>query len=146
MNEANDSKFVTIKSNIVNENSKANYGAGSEIIYDTEVLKSNLCDYINAYILVRGNITIIGHQVTQIAFKDCAPFNKSIAKIDGTTIDDAEDLDLVMPMYNLIECNSNYSEITGILWLFIQKLKQLILMQISLTLIIVDLSCIMLNY
>ena len=55
------------------------------------ILKSNLCDYIDAYILVRGNITIIGHQVTQIPFKNCVPFIKCITEIDRTTIDDAED-------------------------------------------------------
>ena len=63
----------------------------NEIIYSTEVLKSNLCDYNNAHTLVIGDIAIIGHQVTQVAFKSCAPFTKYIAKIDGTTIDDAKD-------------------------------------------------------
>ena len=48
--------------------------------------------------LIRGNITIIGHQVTKQAFKNCAPFTKCFTKIAGTTIDDAEGLDLVMPM------------------------------------------------
>ena len=79
-------------------------------------MKSNICDYNNASILVRGNITIIGHQVTQIAFKNCAPFTKSITKTDGTTTDDAEDL--VMPMKNLIEYSSNNSETTGSLLLY----------------------------
>ena len=54
MNEASDSKFVTRKWNIVNDQSNANYDVGNEIIYNTEVLKSNLCDYNDAYILVRG--------------------------------------------------------------------------------------------
>ena len=69
LNEASDSKFVTRKWNIANDNSKTNYGAGSEIIYNTEVLKSNLCDYKDTYI--RGNITIIGDKVTQVPFKNC---------------------------------------------------------------------------
>ena len=103
LNEANNSKFVTRKWNIVNDNSKANYAKRHEITYNTEVLKSNLCDYSNAYILVRGNVTIIRHQATQVAFKNCAPFTKRIARIDGTTTDDTEDLDLVITMYNLIE-------------------------------------------
>ena len=68
-----------------------------------EVLKSYLCDYNDAYILVRSDITIIGYQATQVTLKSCAPFAKYIIKIDRTTIDDAEDLDLVMPMYNQIE-------------------------------------------
>ena len=58
-------------------------------------------------------ITIIWHQATQVAFKKCAPFTKCITKIDGKTIDDAEDLDLVMAMYNLMEYSLNYSESTG---------------------------------
>ena len=91
LNKANDSKFMTRKSNIVNNQSNA------------EVLKSNLCDYKDAQILVRGDITIIGHQIDQIAFKSYALFTICITKTDETTIDDAEDLDLVMPMYNLIE-------------------------------------------
>ena len=60
-----------------------NYHLGNEIAYNTEVLKSNIWDYNDRYISVRGNITIIEHQVTQIAFKNCAPFTKSIIKIDA---------------------------------------------------------------
>ena len=53
LNERNNSKFLTRKWNIVNDNSIANYQEGNEITYDTEVLKSKLCDYNDAYILVR---------------------------------------------------------------------------------------------
>ena len=73
--------------------------------------------------MVRGNITI-NYQVTYVAFKNCALFTKCI-----TAIDDAESLDLVMPMYNLLEYSTNYFETTGSLC-FILKMKQLILMQI----------------
>ena len=131
MNEANDSKFMARNWNMVYDNSKANYDVGNEIIYIMEVLKSNLCDQNDAYILVRGGITIIGHQVTQVAFKKCAPFTKCITKIDETTIDDAENLNLVMLMCILIEYSSNYSETTGQeVYGFILKMKQLILMLI----------------
>ena len=85
-----------------------------------QVLKSNICDYNDTYILVRGDITITAAGATQVAFKNCAPFTKCITKIDGTTIDDAEDLDLVMPMYNLIEYSSNYSETIGRLWFYLK--------------------------
>ena len=85
LNETNDSKFVTRKWNIVNDNSKSNYDATNAI---------------------------------QVAFKNCAPFTKLVTKIDVTTIDDAEDLDLVMVMYNLIECTSNCSETAGSLWFY----------------------------
>ena len=118
MNEASDSKFVARKWNIINDQSNASYDVGNEIIYNTKVFKSNFCDYNDAYILVRPNITIIRHQVTKVEFKNCAPFTKCITKIDGTTIDDAEDLDLVMQMQNLIEYCSNYSKATGILWFY----------------------------
>ena len=117
LNEANNSKFVTRKWNIVNDNSKANYEEGNEITYNAEVLKSNLCDY-DAYILVRGYITVTASPQIQVTFKNCAPFTKCITKIDGSTKDDADNLDLVMPMYNPIEYSSNYSETTGSLWLY----------------------------
>ena len=97
------------KLNIINDQLNSNYNVGNEIIYNTEVLKSNLCDYNDAYILLRGDITVIRHHVTQLVFKNCATFTKCITKINGKTIDDAENLDLVMPMFNLIEYSSNYS-------------------------------------
>ena len=109
---------MTRKWNIVNDNSTADYDVANEITYNTEVLKSNLCGYNDPYILVRGNNTIMGYQAAQVAFRNCAPFTKCITKIDGITIDHAEDLDLVMPMYNLIEYSSNYSETTGSLWFY----------------------------
>ena len=118
LNESSDSKFVARKWNIGNYQSNRNDHAEIEIICNTEVLKSNLCDYNGAYILVRGNIIIAGNNGTQAAFKNCAPFIKCITKIDGTTISDAEDLDLVMPMYNLLEYISNYSDTTCSLWFY----------------------------
>ena len=76
------------------------------------MLKSNLSDYSNAYILVRSDINIIGcNLLTKVAFKNCAPFIKCITKNNGSTI--SEDLYLVMPMYNLLEYSSNYSKRTG---------------------------------
>ena len=117
-NEAVGFKFVTRKWSIVNDQSNANYGVGNEVIYKAEVLKCNLCDYRDAYILVRGDINILGDNGTQLVFKNCAPFIKCITKIDGTTIDDAEHSDLVMPMYSLLEYISYYSEATGSLWFY----------------------------
>ena len=64
------------------DQSKVNYAVENEIIYSTEVLKSNLYAYNNAYILVIGNVTITGHNnETQVAFKICAPFTKCILKM-----------------------------------------------------------------
>ena len=96
----------------------ANYDVGNKIVYNTEVLKSNICDYNDAYILMIDDTTIIGHHVIQVSFKNCAPAAKYIAKFDWITINDAEDLDLVMSMHNLIKYSSNYSETTGSLWFY----------------------------
>ena len=83
------------------------------------MLNPNLCDYNDAYILVRDDITIIGCNLqTEVAFKNCATFIMCITKIDGTTIDDADDLNLAMLMYNLLEYSSNYSDTTGSSWFY----------------------------
>ena len=118
LNEAGDSKFMTRKLNIVNDQSNANYDVENEIIYNMEVLRSNLCAYNDAYILVKDDITVIAVPAQQVSFQICAPLTKCITKINGTTIHDAEDLDLVMTMYNLIEHSYNYSETTGSLRLY----------------------------
>ena len=67
LNEADNSKFMTRKWNIVNDQSNKNYDEETEIIYNTKVLKSNLCDYNDAYILVKGDINAIGVDSTQVA-------------------------------------------------------------------------------
>ena len=112
LNESSDSKFKTRDGNIVNDQSNANYKAGKKIIHSIEVLKSNLCDYNNACILVRGNIIIEGNIVAQIVFENCAPLFKCITKIDGRTTD------LVIPTSDLLECCSNHSDMTGSLWFY----------------------------
>ena len=100
-----------------NNNPNSNYVAANEINYNTEI-QSNLSGYNNAYILVTGDIAVTASLVIQVAFKIFFPFTKYITKIDGITIDDAEYSDLVIPMYNLIEYSSNYSETTGSLWFY----------------------------
>ena len=121
----------TEKRNIINDNSKSNYDATNQIIYNREILKSNLCDYNSSYILLRGDITVVAAPATQAAFKNCAPFTKCITKIDETIIDDAKDLDLAILMYNLIEYVQiilQQQETCG----FILRMKLVILMQILL--------------
>ena len=81
------------------------------------MLKSNLYDFNNAYILVRGDVTFIGNQVTQVAFKNSAPFTKCIAKINGIS-HGIDKIDLAMSMSSLIEYSSNYSETAGGLWFY----------------------------
>ena len=65
LNESSNSKFVTRKWDIVNEQTNSNYDGGNEILYNTEVLKSNLCDYSDTYILVRGDIIVVAALATQ---------------------------------------------------------------------------------
>ena len=89
--------------------------------FNTEVLMSNLCDYNDAYILERDNITITGNVAAWVTFKNCAPLTKCFTEIDGTTIDHTEDWDLVMSMCNLLEYSLNYSITTGSLWFYSKK-------------------------
>ena len=103
---------MTRNCNIFSDQSNGNYDSGNEIFYNAEVLKHNICDYNDAYILVKGDITVAVGPATQVVFKNCAPFTN----INGTTIDDADALDLVMSIYNLLEYSSNYSDTTGTLW------------------------------
>ena len=81
---------------------------------------SDLCDYSDAYIVVKGTITVVrpdnAKRNKATAFKNNAPFINCISKINGVKIDNAEDLDVVMPMYNLLEYSKNYKKTTGSLW------------------------------
>ena len=135
------------KWNIVNDQSNENYDVRNEIIYNTKFLKSNVCDSNDAYILVRGDITTTAHNISiQVAFENCTPFIKCITKIDGTTIDDVDDLNLVKPMYNVIEYNSNYSEITVSLWFYSKDETSNFNAGIAIVIIILNLLNKRLNY
>ena len=84
------------------------------------MLRSDLCDFSDAYIVVKGTITFVrpnnAKRKKATAFKNNAPFINCISKINGVKIDNAEDLDVVMPMYNLLEYSKNYRKTTGSLW------------------------------
>ena len=84
------------------------------------MLRSNLCNYSDAYTVVKEEITVTNSNnnayAKKLAFKDNAPLVSCISKINNTLIDNAEDLDIVMPMYNLIEYNKNYRKTTESLW------------------------------
>ena len=121
------SKFRTKNWVEINGESKESYGTGSDIRFKTTMLRSNLCDYADAYVLVKGTITITGagnddaaKQLDErnkgVIFKNCAASTKCTSRINGTEIDDAQDIDIVMPMYNLIEYSDNYSKTSGSLW------------------------------
>ena len=86
------------------------------------MLRSSLCDYSDAYILVKGNISVNNTAAAdadakntnkKVIFKNCATFTDCISKINNTHIDNAKDIDIVMPMYNLIEYSDNYSKPSG---------------------------------
>ena len=98
-----------------NDQNNADYGqrneSGTTIKFETKVIKSNLCDYSDAYILVTGNITATGgDDNTKVAFKNCAPFTKCVTHINEEHVDGADNLDIIMPMYNSIEFSHNYSD------------------------------------
>ena len=117
------SKFATRKWYVINDQNNTDYGGGDEngttIKFETKVIKSNLCDYSDAYIIVTGNITATGGGVNdRIAFKNCAPFTKCITHINDEHVDNADNRDIIMPMYNLIEYSDNYSDTSGSLWQF----------------------------
>ena len=88
------------------------------------MLKSSLCDYGDTYILVKGNITVnttaadvdANNTNKKVIFKNCAPFTNCISEINNTQVDNAKEIDIVMPMYNLIEHSDNYSKTSGNLW------------------------------
>ena len=84
------------------------------------MLRSDLCDYSDAYIVVKGNIIVTNPDNDaydkKLAFKNSAPFTSCISKINNTLIDNAEDLDILMPMYHLIEYSKNYRNTTESLW------------------------------
>ena len=95
------------------------------IKFKTTMLKSSLCDYSDAYIFVKGTIAVnntaaagaaANNTNRKVIFKNCAPFTNCISEINNTQIDNAKDIDIVMPMYNLIEYSDNYAKTTGSLW------------------------------
>ena len=116
-------KSATRKWYVINDQSNTDHGDGDEngatIKFETKVIKSNLCDYSEAYILVTGDITAAnGDANTKVAFKDCAPFTKCVTHKNDEHVDNAHNLDIVMPVYNLIEYSDNYSDTSGSLWHF----------------------------
>ena len=136
-------KFVTKKWVEVYDQSQGNYDVNKEIRIKTSMLRFDLCDFSDAYIVVTGNIVIkkifttdeieapnnIVANVTatntannnvfgekKLVFKNNAPFINCVTIIHGVKIDNAEDLDVVMPKCHLLEYSKNYKKITGSLW------------------------------
>ena len=115
------SKFRTRNWIEINDGSRGVYNVNSQIKFKTTMLKSSLCD---SYILVKGTISInntaaqgaANNTNKKVIFRNCAPFTNCISEINNTHIDNAKDIDIVMPMYNLIEYGDNYAKTTGSLW------------------------------
>ena len=111
------SKFKTKNWVEINDESRGTYKVNNQIKFKTTMLKSSLYDYSDAYILVKGTITVNNRVAAdadanntnkKVIFKNCAPFTNYISEINNTQVDNSKDLDIVMPMYNLIEYSGNY--------------------------------------
>ena len=105
------SKFRRKNWTEINDESRGRYTTGSNIKFKTIMLRSSLCDYADAYMHVKRTITITGagddaaaRQADKrnkgVIFKNCAPFTKCMSKINDTEIDNAQGIDVVMPMHN----------------------------------------------
>ena len=118
--DTNSRNFATKKWYIINDENNTNYAVNKDtgannpdtIKHDTRILKPNLCDYADAYILADGTITAANavDANTRLALKNCAPFTKCNLEINDEHFDTAENLDIVMSMYNLIEYLDNYQD------------------------------------
>ena len=132
--DTNSRHFATKKWDIINDENNTNYGvikdtgAGNPdtIKYDTRVLKPNLCDYVEAYILVDGTIRADAEASPlaataniangRLTLKNCAPFTKCNLEINDEHVDTAENLDIAMPIYNLIEYSDKYQDLSATLY------------------------------
>ena len=122
-------KFKTKNWVEMNDDSRRTYNTNSQVKFKTSMLRSSLCDYSDAYILVSGTITITGagnedaarrldERNKGVISKNCASFTDCISEINNTQIDNAKYIDVVMPIYNLIEFSDNYSKKSKCLWQF----------------------------
>ena len=115
----------------INDNIRGAYAPNKQIRFKTAMLRSSLRDYSDAYILVKGNISVnnnagagaaANNTNKKIVFRNCAPFTDCISKINNTKIDNAGYIDIVMPIYNLIEYSDNYSKTSGSLWQYCKEI------------------------
>ena len=125
------SKFRTKNWVEINDDIKSAYSPNKQIRFKTAMLRSILCDYSDAYIPAKGNITVnntaaegaaANNTKKKVIFKNCAPFSICINKTNNTQIDNAEYIDIVMPIYNFIEYSNNYSKKSGSLWQYCKEI------------------------
>ena len=121
------SKFRTKNWVEINDVIRGTYSPNKQIRFETAMLRSSLCDYSDAYILVKGNISVnntaaagaaVNNINKKVIFKNCFLFTNYISKINNTQLNDAEYIDIVMPIYNLVEYSFNCSKTSGSLWKF----------------------------
>ena len=119
------SKFKTKNWVEINDESRGTYNVISQIKFKTTTLKPSLCDYSDAYVQVKRTVSVnntvaAGTDATnnnkKVIFKNCALFINCISEINNVQLDNAKNLDTVMPMYNLIEYSDNYSKTSRSLW------------------------------
>ena len=110
------SKFITKNWAEINDESRGTYNVNRQIMFKTTMLKSSLCYYNDAYIPVKGTVTVnntaaadadTNNTNKKVIFKDCAPFTNCISEINNTQVDNSKDIDIVIPMYNSIEYSDN---------------------------------------
>ena len=113
-------RFFTKEWIEVYDQSEKHYSVNKKIRIKTPMLGSDLCDFSDAYIVLKGDITVTGPNNAKrnksVAFKNNVPFISCISKINSVQIDNAEDLGVVMPMYNLLENSKIYRKTTGSMW------------------------------
>ena len=111
------SKFRTRNWVEINDDIRGAYSPNKQIRFKTAMLRSSLCDYSDAYILVKGNISVnntagagadANNTNKKLIYKNCAPFTDTIREINNSQVDNAKDIDMVIPIYNLIEYIDNY--------------------------------------
>ena len=118
------SKFRTKGWVEINDESRGEYPVNRQTNFKPSVLRSSLCDYSDAYILVKGNISVndiaaegaaANNTNKKVIFKNCPPFTKCLSKINNIDIDNAQEIDIIMLM-NDLEYSNNYSKTSGGLW------------------------------
>ena len=121
--EDESSRFATRKWYIINDQNNGQYGGGNEndatIKSNTEVIKPNLCHYSDAYNFLIGDIKIANVAANiNVTFENCASFTRCVTHINDEHAETAENLDIIMPMYNLIKYSDNYADSSGSLYQF----------------------------
>ena len=113
-------RFVIKKWIEVYDQSEGNYNVNKEIRIKTSMLRSDLCDFNDVYILVKETITVANpdgaKRNKEVEFKNNEPFINCISKVNGIKVDNTEDLDVAMSIYNILEYSKNYRKTTGNLW------------------------------